>query len=196
MSINIGFFKHNEYVITIKINDDIKQYNSNDIFDHYYASYITNNFSVIKIEHMFTKKLINKITNISINNDFATYHSFYEVNKTYYESKIYYLSYDRAYYKDFVHKFQWNIYNNLNNHNYFGIFKDWFDNGQLQSQYWHINGIKEGVYKEYDINGNMIKNIYYENTDNDTNYNKLDQLNKENCNYKLLSGNLLSVPLI
>ncbi len=194
MSMNIGFFKINEYIITIKIHDDIKLYNDLvNVNDHYYATYITNNFTIIKIEHMFTKKPFDKIKNISINNDILTFNTYYEINKTYTgDKKIYYLSYDKAFFKDFIDKAQFNLLNKEDNNKYYNVntrYTEWYDNGQLKLDYWHINGKKEGLYKEYDIDGKLITKKNYFSIDD-----KID--NKIENTYSLFTGDLSSVPLI
>ncbi len=141
---------------------------------------------------MFTKKIFDKIKNISINNDILTFNTYYEINKTYNsETKIYYLSYDKAFLKDFISKAQYNLLNK-DDTKYYNInarYTEWYDNGQLKLDYWHINGKKEGLYQEYDIDGKLLDNKNYFIIDD-----KID--NKIDNTYNLYFGDLCSVPLI
>jgi hypothetical protein len=148
------YIKINKYIIKIELCDDsISNEDRNNIVNRLFAQYNTQKFKILEIEDMVTNELynnvmnykINDIINRNINYYFSKERAFYELDYDFFTDS--YQSLDKLYYLFYF------------NNQYTGIHKVWFDSGQLKEEFYHINGILEGTYTEYNENG-MLKNQY------------------------------------
>jgi antitoxin component YwqK of YwqJK toxin-antitoxin module len=157
------YYKINKYIIKIELlENSIHDENRNNIYDKHYALYKTNRFRIIEIENMCTKKIIDEIYSYKINDIitknisyfFSKERAFFELDYDYFIDS--YQQFDKLYYLDFFKQ---------ENMNYCGMHKIWYDNGQLKEEFYHINGIFEGVYtsyfqnKEINFKCNFVNNV-------------------------------------
>jgi antitoxin component YwqK of YwqJK toxin-antitoxin module len=145
------YIKINKYIMKIELCDDsISDEDRNNIVNRLFAQYNTNKFKILEIEDMVTNELYNNVMN-------------YKINDIIYRNINYYFSKERAFY-ELDYDFFTYSYEPLDklyylfyfNNQYTGIHKVWFDSGQLKEEFYHINGILEGTYTEYNENGMLI----------------------------------------
>lgn len=146
------YIKINCYIFSIELCEDSK-HNENrlNIVDKLYATYTTNKFKIIEIENMVTKEIINKYFN-------------YKVDDIICKSVKYYLTKERAFFEIKYDRDDIDEYKPIDklyyikffNNNYSGLHRTWYDSGQLYEEFYHHNGSIEGLYKQYDMKGNII----------------------------------------
>ena len=149
------YIKIHRYIMKIELcSDSISNEDRNDIINPLLAQYKTNKFKILEIEDMVTNELYDNVLKIykindiicrNINYYFSKECAFFELD--YYFFTDSYQPLDKLYYLFYF------------NNQYTGIHKVWYDSGQLKEEFYHINGILEGTYTEYNENG-MLKNQY------------------------------------
>lgn len=160
----IGYFVFNDYVIEIEVLDNLSPLTN--IINTEYATYRTKKYKIISIT--------NFLTMTKVNSDESNYYKINDVIDHVTMKIDYVLNKDIAIY---------NTYNNRKNSvlEYLktksGIFRNYHPNGQLKIQVYHNNGLFEGEYIYYDMDGlcdidkhNIMYQEYYINGVKDGNY--------------------------
>lgn len=149
-NMNIGYIKYNCYIITIEIYSN----KHNSIFlpinNELYAYYITNLFKVIKIEKISSTEEINKI---------YFKRTLIEIDNIYNFDVYYHINYKVAFDFNFIEHKQYLLFEN----GYSGYYKIYTFHGKPILEYFHINGIKEGIEQIYDIDGVLTRTIEWVN---------------------------------
>ena len=112
----------------------------------------------LKTNHPF--KVIRYI-DITTNNDFdittlpkVEQRSFYKIGKKYYqEQKLFFLTYETAFLYNFYESKKWYLFPS----GYTGIYKEFYESGQLKIEFYHNNGEIIGEHKAFSANGKEIK---------------------------------------
>lgn len=152
----IGYVKYKIYILTIETNNYEYIYHNinNDkykIKNPEYATYVTYKFKILKIEDL-----------AGINYDQIDYIiKDYKLNHEYTFSimQLFYINRNVAFNLDFLI-----LYNHREFPNgYAGVFRDYYANGQLWMEFFHINGQIHGEYKEYNELGMLEKICNYIN---------------------------------
>ena len=152
---NYGYAIYENYLLTISYNiDKFYSYdNSMNIKNPLYAKYYTGEFEIIEIEN------IENIYNNNIVNDDKILRKISNVTKyldiwiDFWKTKE--IPYNKLLYKYCVKKNK--------DKNICGYYKTYHDNGNIQVEFFHINGIKNGLFKEYYADGKLKEEIYYIN---------------------------------
>ena len=142
------YCKYNEFIITINIESyNIYREDDEEIIDKNNATYHIKDFIVISIENIISKIQLPEILYEARNDNYIL-----KVGESYEKKFIYYfMTYERALIEDFMKNKQYLLYPN----GYSGIYKDYYDNGQIKKEFFHNNGKINGFLK-----------IYYENKNN------------------------------
>jgi len=175
INMNIGYVKYNSYIITIQINSIKHRSLYLPINNPEFAYYITNNFKVIKIEKIYSiciEKI--KYKNILL-----------EIDNIYNIDIHYHLNYKVAFDFNFIENKQYLLFEN----GYSGYYKIYTYSGLPILEYFHNNGIKEGLEKIYDINGILTRTIEWTNGKKHG-YEKTYINNKENDSKLYINGEL------
>lgn len=146
------YVKYKNYIITIVIESySTWREDDKELFDKYNARYQIEEFVIKKIEDISTKLNFNEILYTTI----SGVEHLLEVNKSYTKIYLHYFySYERAFIEDFIKDKQYLLFPN----GYSGYFKEYEYNGRLLKEFYHTNGIIDGVYTEYYDNGKIICN--------------------------------------
>jgi len=160
----IGYANYNDHILTLYVNHD----KNKEIYmiDQLYGTYETVGYKIIKIESIKTKQQVNKLKKIYGNDEFVS-GEIYE--KDYIK---YFLSYEKAFYYYFGYMKILQL-NNNKEFRYFDsypngiseIYREWYDNGSILAECFHINGKFDGIHKLYYKDG-KIKETKYENDKN------------------------------
>jgi len=152
------YCKYKDYIITINI-ESYKTYGEDDkeIIYKSNATYHIKDFVVIEIQHIITKILLQEILFENHNDNYIL-----EAGKSY-ENKFinYFMTYDRAFLEDFIENKQYLLYSN----GYSGFHKKYYDNGSIESEFFHNNGRINGLLKKYYENKNNSVKIIQEYVD-------------------------------
>lgn len=149
-----GYAIYENYLITISYGDIYYSYdNSMNNYNILYSKYYTRDFNIVEIEDIINNEIISpdtkiwrKIINVTIYLD--KWIDFWKTKE---------IPYNKLLYKYCVKK------NKDINKNICGYYKTYHDNGNIQVEFFHINGIKNGLFKEYYNNGQLKQEIYYIN---------------------------------
>lgn len=142
----IGYFVYNDYVIEIEVLNNLSPLHDINIINAEYATYHTTKYKIISIT--------NFLTMTKVNSDESNYYKINNINEHVTMKIDYVLNKDIAIY---------NTYNNPKNSvleylkNKSGIFRNYHKNGQIKIQVYHNNGIFEGEYIYYYIDGSCAK---------------------------------------
>jgi antitoxin component YwqK of YwqJK toxin-antitoxin module len=144
------YIKIYRYIITIELcEDSIHNENRINIINKLYATYRTNKFKILEIEEIDTKKLIDKYNNYKVG-DIIT------KNKNYYFTKERaFFEFDYQYFDDTFDLLDKLYYIKFFKNGYSGLHRDWYDSGQLYEEFYHINGIFEGMFIQYHEDGKI-----------------------------------------
>lgn len=166
MSNNIGYIPINNYIIKIKVLDDI------DIFYTYLKSITLNNmrhetqhYEIIQIINYLDDTELDEIIYHIDEACYRIYESFsydtdnkwtkyYKKNNIYTERRYYYKTCERALSNIFM---KYKLYNKYPN-GYSGDYISYYPSGLIKEKYFHINGLIEGLYvRYYNDYGNSIE---------------------------------------
>lgn len=186
---NIGYFKTARYYI-IEI-DVIDKFVPEYIVNIETASLFAKEFKVISIYDYKRNENLNNIGKYEIN-------KIIKCDRGYKEE--YYMDKELAIYNFFV--YERDFYDYLQNKT--GIYRNYHSNGNIYSEFYHINGLIEGVYKEYTANGhihkisNYINNkkngsetiYYYHNNKIEYIYNYINDIKNGECRVYYSNGML------
>ena len=160
----IAYSTVNNYIMTILVDHNESNYNGlHNLVNPLNANYNTKNFKIIEIKSIKTNELVDKVQR-------TYFDTFYYVNTEYLnDSILYFLSYKKAfyYYFGYIRATTWFEKNKpiYFDQNISELYQEWFDNGILMCECYHINGNYEGPYKKYSIDGEMIIDAYYVNNE-------------------------------
>jgi antitoxin component YwqK of YwqJK toxin-antitoxin module len=148
MEHKFGFFKHGRYII--EIENLVKSRLNWNIIIPDYATYRTTKFKVISISDMVDDSKHDRIKYIKE----------YKVDKIYKREELYFKLKDLAIYDDkFIANSQWKLFPN----GVSGVYRTYHVGGQLEKEYFHINGLIEGKYVFYYENGQIDAEANYIN---------------------------------
>jgi antitoxin component YwqK of YwqJK toxin-antitoxin module len=155
------YHKINKYILSIELlEDSIHDENRDNIINPEFATYHTNKFKIVEIQNMINNTYIDKLYNYKMN-DIIKKNIIYSLSR---EKAFYTLDYD--YFIETYQLIDKLYYINFYRENsliYNGIHRTWYDSGQLKEEFYHIDGIYEGIYTSYDENGNINKKYIFVN---------------------------------
>lgn len=170
MSDKYGYIPIYNYIIKIKIFDNIEDVYSGLKKDFDNCRYLTSHFEIIQIIDYLTDTEICEIKYI-ISGAYLIYGSYqdnltpssinesYQKNNLYTEKRFYYKTSDRALSDTFM---KYKLYQKYQN-GCSGDYISYYPSGTLREKYYHINGLKEGIYKKYFESGSLEEEIEYVN---------------------------------
>lgn len=138
MEIVTGYFKYKHHIITIETYLDNHDYNKSlYIVNPAKASYKTNYFKIISIEHItgYNVDMIDE----------------YEINKKYNKEIKFVLEKNIAFCYNFIIEKEYELFEN----GYSGYYIKYFNNGNIFQEFYHTNGKKQGIYKIYCSDGTL-----------------------------------------
>lgn len=174
----IAYSNIHDHIITLLVDHNESNYTGfNEIVNPLYANYNTKNFKIIEIKSIKTNEIVDKVNRMYFD-------TFYIVNKEYInDSILYFLSYKKAFYYYFGY-IRGTTHFEKNKSKYFecdicDVYQEWYDNGLLLCECYHINGNYEGPYKKYAYDEELIVDAFFVN-DNPTYYNHFFSYKKLN----------------
>ncbi len=160
----IAYSNVNDHIITLLVDHYDSNYNGfTDLVNPLYSNYYTKNFKIIQIQSIKTNDIVDKVEKMVDD-------TFYFVDTEYSNQTIlYFLSYKKAFYYYFGYircttHFEKNkpIYFNQN---ICDLYQEWYDNGILACECYHINGNYHGQFRKYGYDRELIVDAYYVNDD-------------------------------
>lgn len=173
---NIGYIPVYNYIVKIEILDNEKS-TPESYFNNIpnLSIYVTKKFTVLDIIDYMNDNHLEKIEyeideftyymykNLQLKDtkirNYKPVNKSYELNKTYYDHRYYYLSLDISLNQNFM---IYKLYTKFSE-GYSGIHNTYHDNGQIKEKYFHNNGIKEGLYQLFYNSGDIEAEINYVN---------------------------------
>lgn len=160
----IAYNKYKDYIFTIETESKPKtkpiiEYDEDSFGNSDDEKIEIFDFRLIKINNLLGEEF-NKIDDFKVNKKYNIWKI--KMNKF---VGIFFEDYEQAFYHNFIKNKQYNLFPNGHS----GYVKEYFiekyeynrSNGQIKSEYFHINGKIQGKYKEYDTKGKLIKEIDY-----------------------------------
>jgi hypothetical protein len=157
----IAYANINDHILTILVGHNCNYSGFFDIVDPLFCTYYTKKFKIIKIQSIKTNKIVDKVEKKFFND-------FYILNNDYdNDNIIYFLSYKKAFYY-YLGYIRATTHFEKNKPKYFeydicDTYQEWYENGFLLCESYHINGNLEGPYKKYSLDGNLIVDAYFVN---------------------------------
>lgn len=147
----IGYIPQYEFVYEIETEmEDYENFEEEFLFrPDYYVKDI--NRAWLKTNHPF---IIKRYIDITTNEDFdiSRHQNIYRKNKKYYNERcLFFLSYESAFLYDFYQAKKWTLFPN----GYSGIYRSYYESGQLKLEFFHNNGEIMGEWKAFYPNGNI-----------------------------------------
>lgn len=137
-----GYFKLQDKVITIWANTSIKP--EWPIYNKYYATYITDSFSVIFITSIYDGKNHYKCGK-------------YKAKKQYNEQIEVVTRFEQAYHQNFIEDKQYN----KKKQKFSGLHTSWYKSGKMKRNVYIKNGKFDGHYLEYSEDGKIKMQAEY-----------------------------------
>jgi antitoxin component YwqK of YwqJK toxin-antitoxin module len=165
MTDKFGYIPVYNYIIKIKVFDDIDDVYSGIKKEINNCRYLTSNFQIIQINDYLTDKEIDEIEyfindsaytiygNYSDKSDFKNLIRSYKQNNIYTEKRFYYKTFDRALSETYM---RYKLYKKHPN-GYSGDYISYYPSGLIKEKYYHINGLIEGKYIRYYNDFNTIE---------------------------------------
>lgn len=154
---NLGYVCYTNYLITINVLGNYNNYvlpnNMMHLLKKDYALYTTLLYDIIEITDIYNNSIL-ELDSFDI--------TYLKWNKSMYYYKNKNIAYDRLIYNIFF------LSGNNNKYNHSGYIKLYHSSGNLHKEFYHNNDKIEGIYKEYYENGeikeelNYINNIIYD----------------------------------
>jgi len=156
----IGYIPNYEFIYEIETEmEDYENFEEEFLYRPYYSCINISN-AWLQTNHPFiVKRYIDITTNedmniLRISEKEQRERGIYKKNKKYYrEQKIFFLSYETAFQYHFYLYKKWKLFPD----GYTGIYREFYESGQLKIEFLHNNGEIIGDYKTFGSNGREIK---------------------------------------